>query len=267
MLTNNAAYAGFSSATGAFASRHYILGWSFQLNGEAAELDYSALSFKTIQDELAQLVPPPSFTNSEDYKAILYAVLLPTALGIAMVLSAITVKVLMKRMSKSKEAKMEWEREYGPPSFTYKDLLAATSGFKDKMLLGRGGFGSVFKGALPHSKQTIAVKLVSPESKQGMKEFIAEIAILGHLRHAILFSYLGIVSTRNNSFWCMTICPMEASTATCILNIRTPPIYSGLKGSTSSKVLHLVSSTSTRIGSRSSSTGTSRPAMSFLTVR
>jgi serine/threonine protein kinase len=82
---------------------------------------------------------------------------------------------------------MEWEREYGPPSFTYKDLLAATSGFKDKMFLGRGGFGRV----LPHSKQTIAIKLVSPESKQGMKEFIAEIIILGHLRHRNLVQLLG----------------------------------------------------------------------------
>ncbi|TVU00415.1 hypothetical protein EJB05_54183, partial [Eragrostis curvula] len=108
-----------------------------------------------------------------------------------LVASAALVKVYMKRRSKARKNKLEWEREYGPPSFTYRDLLAATDGFKDKLLLGRGGFGSVFRGVLPHSKQTVAVKRVSPESKQGMKEFMAEIIILGHLRHRNLVQLLG----------------------------------------------------------------------------
>ncbi|CAN6330160.1 unnamed protein product [Urochloa humidicola] len=97
----------------------------------------------------------------------------------------------MKRRLKATRNELEWQREYGPPSFTYKDLLAATSGFKDKMLLGKGGFGSVFKGQLPLSKQTVAIKRVSPESKQGMKEFMAEIVILGDLRHRNLVQLLG----------------------------------------------------------------------------
>ena len=59
------------------------------------------------------------------------------------------------------------------------------------MLLGRGGFGSVYKGVLPVSKQTVAIKRVSPDSKQGMKEFMAEIVILGHLRHRNLVQLIG----------------------------------------------------------------------------
>jgi serine/threonine protein kinase len=59
------------------------------------------------------------------------------------------------------------------------------------MLLGRGGFGSVYKGILPISKQTVAIKRMSPDSKQGMKEFMAEIVILGHLRHRNLVQLLG----------------------------------------------------------------------------
>jgi serine/threonine protein kinase len=46
------------------------------------------------------------------------------------------------------------------------------------MLLGKGGFGGVYKGVLPVSKQTVAIKRVSPDSKQGMKEFMAEIVII-----------------------------------------------------------------------------------------
>ncbi|KAK3139159.1 hypothetical protein QOZ80_5AG0378750 [Eleusine coracana subsp. coracana] len=175
-------YAGFSSSTGDLSSRHYVLGWSFKVNGEAAALNYSALSLKNIQ-ELAQQIPSPPRHN----KKLLFAVLVPITLVMIVLVSAVLVKIHMKRRSQEQE----WDREYGPPSFSYKDLVAATSGFKDKMLLGRGGFGSVFRGVLPHSKQTVAIKRVSPESKQGMKEFMAEIVILGHLRHRNLVQLLG----------------------------------------------------------------------------
>ena len=98
----------------------------------------------------------------------------------------------MKRRSKARKHKhAEWEIELRPPSFKYKDLVAATNGFKDKMLLGSGGFGRVYKGVMPLSKQVVAIKRVSPESKQGMKEFVAEIAILGRVRHRNLVQLLG----------------------------------------------------------------------------
>uniref|UniRef100_K3ZF83 non-specific serine/threonine protein kinase n=1 Tax=Setaria italica TaxID=4555 RepID=K3ZF83_SETIT len=80
----------------------------------------------------------------------------------------------------------DWEMNCGPPSFTYKDLVSATGGFKDKMLLGKGGFGRVYKGFLPASKQNVAIKRISPESKQGTKEFASEVTILGHVRHRSL---------------------------------------------------------------------------------
>ncbi|RLM99622.1 hypothetical protein C2845_PM06G09700 [Panicum miliaceum] len=79
----------------------------------------------------------------------------------------------------------------GPPSFTYKELFTATDGFNDKMLLGKGGFGRVYEGVLSNSAQSIAIKLVSPESKQGKREFMAEIAILGRVRHRNLVQLLG----------------------------------------------------------------------------
>ncbi|RCV15717.1 hypothetical protein SETIT_3G079900v2 [Setaria italica] len=85
----------------------------------------------------------------------------------------------------------DWEMNCGPPSFTYKDLVSATGGFKDKMLLGKGGFGRVYKGFLPASKQNVAIKRISPESKQGTKEFASEVTILGHVRHRSLVRLLG----------------------------------------------------------------------------
>uniref|UniRef100_A0ACD5V0H7 Uncharacterized protein n=1 Tax=Avena sativa TaxID=4498 RepID=A0ACD5V0H7_AVESA len=64
--------------------------------------------------------------------------------------------------------------------------------FSDKNLLGIGGFGSVYKGKLrkPRSIE-ISVKRVSHESRQGTKEFIAEVSSIARLRHRNLVPLLG----------------------------------------------------------------------------
>lgn len=55
-----------------------------------------------------------------------------------------------------------------PKMFTYKQLSKATCKFSKENFLGRGGFGSVYKGILLDSGKTIAVKKISATSKQGM---------------------------------------------------------------------------------------------------
>ncbi|KAF8671354.1 hypothetical protein HU200_050068 [Digitaria exilis] len=76
VLPTTAVFAGFSAATGPIDSRHYILGWSFKLNGQP---NYSALSLKTIQQLAAQLHARPRTNNNI---TTLCAGLIPT-LGIA----------------------------------------------------------------------------------------------------------------------------------------------------------------------------------------
>jgi len=49
----------------------------------------------------------------------------------------------------------------------------------------------VYKGVLKASKLEIAVKRVSHESRQGMKEFISEVVSIGHIRHRNLVQLLG----------------------------------------------------------------------------
>ncbi|XP_058201838.1 L-type lectin-domain containing receptor kinase SIT2-like isoform X2 [Rhododendron vialii] len=97
----------------------------------------------------------------------------------------------MLRRKKYEEIREYWEREYGPHRFSYKDLFKATRGFIDEELLGAGGFGKVYRGILPSSKEQVAVKKISHDSKQGMKEFVAEIASMGRLRHRNLVQLLG----------------------------------------------------------------------------
>ncbi|XP_025819837.1 cysteine-rich receptor-like protein kinase 41 isoform X2 [Panicum hallii] len=65
-------------------------------------------------------------------------------------------------------------------------LEAATDGFSDGNLLGRGGFGPVYKDG-----QQIAVKKLSLGSRQGVREFLNEVRLLLKVQHRNLVSLLG----------------------------------------------------------------------------
>jgi serine/threonine protein kinase len=101
------------------------------------------------------------------------------------------VAVVVRRRLKYAELREDWEVDFEPHRFSYKDLFHATDGFEDKHLLGKGGFGRVYRGALPKSKVEVAVKRVSHESRQGMKEFVAEVASIGRIGHRNLVQLLG----------------------------------------------------------------------------
>ncbi|TKY53572.1 L-type lectin-domain containing receptor kinase S.7 [Spatholobus suberectus] len=78
-----------------------------------------------------------------------------------------------------------------PKVFTYKQLSKATCNFSKENLLGRGAFGSVYKGIILDSGKTVAVKKISATSKQGEKEFLAEICTIGRLKHKNLVKLQG----------------------------------------------------------------------------
>ncbi|EMS56217.1 L-type lectin-domain containing receptor kinase IV.1 [Triticum urartu] len=171
------AYIGFSSSTGTVSAQHYVLGWSFGMDSLTPPIDISKLS------ELPRL--------GQKAQSMRLHILLP--IGIVVFLFAVTATIflLIRRNLRYAELCEDWEVEYGPHRFSYKDLFDATEGFKDKNLLGGGGFGKVYKGVLPISRFNIAVKKVSHDSKQGMKEFIAEIVSIGRLQHRNLVQLLG----------------------------------------------------------------------------
>ncbi|EFJ19888.1 hypothetical protein SELMODRAFT_109804 [Selaginella moellendorffii] len=74
--------------------------------------------------------------------------------------------------------------------FTYEELEAATAGFSRANLLGEGGFGCVYKGFL-HGGQVVAVKQLRDGSRQGEREFRAEVEIISRVHHRHLVSLVG----------------------------------------------------------------------------
>ncbi|KAM5560193.1 L-type lectin-domain containing receptor kinase S.4 [Rosa sericea] len=168
-------YVGFSASTGLLASSHYILGWSFKIDGQPQPLHLASLP----------KIPIPK----KNHTALKIGV---SVAAIALTLSAISISIyLFIRKLKNAEPIESWELELGPHRYSYQELKKATKGFRGKELLGEGGFGQVFKGTLPHSKTLVAVKRISNDSKQGLREFVAEIASIGRLRHRNLVQLLG----------------------------------------------------------------------------
>ncbi|GMJ02295.1 L-type lectin receptor kinase S.5 [Hibiscus trionum] len=76
-----------------------------------------------------------------------------------------------------------------PRRFKLRELKRATSNFNHKNKLGKGGFGTVYKGIW--KEEEIAVKRVSKKSHQGNQEFIAEVTTIGNLNHKNLVKLIG----------------------------------------------------------------------------
>ena len=72
--------------------------------------------------------------------------------------------------SASKSAKYAAGKYSAALVFTYKQLQVATHNFHDANMVGRGGFGTVYKGVLPDGR-TAAIKKLDQSSKQGDLEF------------------------------------------------------------------------------------------------
>ncbi|KAJ0984451.1 hypothetical protein J5N97_002807 [Dioscorea zingiberensis] len=72
--------------------------------------------------------------------------------------------------------------------YSYKDLQKATGNFTTA--IGHGAFGPVYKAQMS-TGETVAVKVLATDSKQGEKEFQTEVLLLGRLHHRNLVNLVG----------------------------------------------------------------------------
>ncbi|KAG7583387.1 Protein kinase domain [Arabidopsis suecica] len=79
--------------------------------------------------------------------------------------------------------------------FTYSEVVKMTNNFEK--ILGKGGFGMVYHGTVNDTEQ-VAVKMLSPSSSQGYKEFKAEVELLLRVHHKNLVGLVGYCDEGEN---------------------------------------------------------------------
>ena len=175
-VLRNQTFVGFSGSTGVISGTHRLLSWSFNSDGTAPLLDLSLLPV---------VFPTPTLISSTPFK-------IGVSVGsvVAFLIICAFVSLLLYKRQR-REVIEGWELEFGLHRYSYHELSKATHKFHQKELLGVGGFGRVFRGVLPQSGIQVAVKRLSRESNQGEREFIAEMASMGRLRHRNLVQLLG----------------------------------------------------------------------------
>ncbi|KAF3778977.1 L-type lectin-domain containing receptor kinase IV-2 [Nymphaea thermarum] len=171
-------YVGFSAGTAGYASEHYLSAWNFEIDREATAPNVSRVPSAPIIAISESHFKPSKLIP---YSSTLAVFLLMATLGV--------ICQTYRRWKLTAETLEDWELEY-PHRFSYKELYRATKGFK-REILGKGGFGSVYRAVLASNGMEVAIKRVSHNSKQGMKEFVAEVSSLGRLSHRNLVQLQG----------------------------------------------------------------------------
>ncbi|CAH1440035.1 unnamed protein product [Lactuca virosa] len=134
-------------------------------------------------------IPPPGKNRS---KVIVPVVAVAT---VTLAISTFFICLKVRRIGSKKEEEEELFEGSDDDTgeiiyFRLNKIQAATRNFSDANKLGEGGFGSVYWGILSDGKK-IAVKRLSQNSSQGMKEFKTEVKLIITLQHKNLVKLLG----------------------------------------------------------------------------
>ncbi|XP_062087490.1 cysteine-rich receptor-like protein kinase 10 isoform X2 [Humulus lupulus] len=137
--------------------------------------------------------PPPAATQPPS-KVIVISVVVPVV--VATLLLVVGCSVLRVRARKkyntlvTQDIVKDLTKDVDSLQFSFESIETATNNFSDYNMLGKGGFGDVYKGVLLNG-QEIAVKRLSKNSRQGATEFKNEVVLVAKLQHKNLVRLLG----------------------------------------------------------------------------
>ncbi|XP_049395942.1 probable LRR receptor-like serine/threonine-protein kinase At1g05700 [Solanum stenotomum] len=142
--------------------------------------------------------PPPKDSNeaSNNLSAGALAGIIASVVVLGILALLLLLWFIIRKMKNKKGKITGTERTVESPNialelknrqFTYSQVLHMTNNFQ--RVLGKGGFGTVYLGYVDN--RDVAVKMLSPSSVQGFKEFRAEASLLMSIHHKNLISIVG----------------------------------------------------------------------------
>ncbi|ERN19258.1 hypothetical protein AMTRI_Chr10g232080 [Amborella trichopoda] len=186
-------YVGFSASREGNTELHKIEDWSFRTSGFQPKPDPSSNNISSNSWIKPLMVPPNSKCHKHPRlsRKLKLGLEITGSLVFCLFFGILVWFLIKKWCGFMLENTFRPEFLKGPRKFKYRELKFGTKGFHSSRILGKGSFGTVYKGILKYSGTIVAVKRSKKQNHEGKSEFIAELTIIAGLRHRNLVQLQG----------------------------------------------------------------------------
>ncbi|XP_073279946.1 putative receptor-like protein kinase At5g39000 [Primulina huaijiensis] len=170
------------------------------IDGHGPFTGFEIFKLSNLDNSLASLNPLPSTWDSRSWtiQSLLLIlshrnVIATAAIAIISIVNAIIHKLggVFLLTDTEEENKPSARAERFCCCFSLAEIQLGTRNFSDVLVIGKGGFGRVYKCLIDNGSVTVAVKRLKSNSTQGAREFLTEIETLSELRHVNLVPLIG----------------------------------------------------------------------------
>ncbi|KAJ9153490.1 hypothetical protein P3X46_026921 [Hevea brasiliensis] len=147
-----------------------------------------------------RLQVPPCRNGKQHPRAVMHLLNFILPIGaVAVLLLLVIIFALTRCQDRNRRSPVE--ANLLPLSMTwrkisYQELSQATNGFDQSNLLGRGGFGSVYKGTLSDG-MNVAIKVFNLQQNEAWRSFDSECAVMCNFRHRNLAKIISSCSSND----------------------------------------------------------------------